>query len=257
MNACHSSWSAGPSVSSGMREDDVRVRDDIDQSVEALERLVHVLDMQVQQGSRRVAIQQQANAVEVEEQQPGLVEPRGRRATRAAPCRSPPRGRGHRREAPPERVSSRPPVSSRLTVCQPYCETRPRDAQRSVMPRLTAEWTGDIEEVRRVASARAGAFDSAFARRFAEHFPTLHRAVRRAVRRPRRRPRAARGGHRRGRGILELPARSSSRRATTSARPSRTGTSPTACWAASATSTASRARSPASATASRTSRNWG
>ncbi|MGZ8804878.1 MAG: alpha-amylase family glycosyl hydrolase, partial [Microbacterium sp.] len=42
------------------------------------------------------------------------------------------------------------------------------------MPRLTAEWTGDIDEVRRIASERTGAFDPAFARRFAEHFPTLH-----------------------------------------------------------------------------------
>ncbi len=44
------------------------------------------------------------------------------------------------------------------------------------MPRLTAEWTGDIEEVRRVvSSARTGSFDSSFAGRFTVHFPTLHR----------------------------------------------------------------------------------
>ncbi|SFS14694.1 amylosucrase [Microbacterium sp. cf046] len=42
------------------------------------------------------------------------------------------------------------------------------------MPRLTAEWTGDIEEIRRLASQRAGTFDAAFARRFTAHFPTLH-----------------------------------------------------------------------------------
>jgi amylosucrase len=42
------------------------------------------------------------------------------------------------------------------------------------MPSLTAEWTADIEEVRRIASESGGAFDDAFARRFAEHFPTLH-----------------------------------------------------------------------------------
>ena len=42
------------------------------------------------------------------------------------------------------------------------------------MPRLTAQWTGDIDEVRRIASESAGAFDAPFARRFAEHFPTLH-----------------------------------------------------------------------------------
>ena len=42
------------------------------------------------------------------------------------------------------------------------------------MPRLAAEWTGDIDDVRRVAAERAGEFDPAFARRFAEHFPALH-----------------------------------------------------------------------------------
>jgi amylosucrase len=42
------------------------------------------------------------------------------------------------------------------------------------MPRLTAEWARDIEEVRRIATESAGAFDAPFARRFAEHFPTLH-----------------------------------------------------------------------------------
>ena len=42
------------------------------------------------------------------------------------------------------------------------------------MPRLTAEWTGDFDEVRRIASESAGAFDAPFARRFAAHFPTLH-----------------------------------------------------------------------------------
>ena len=42
------------------------------------------------------------------------------------------------------------------------------------MPRLTAEWTGDIDDVRRMASGDAGEFDADFARRFAEHFPTLH-----------------------------------------------------------------------------------
>ncbi|HYI49969.1 MAG TPA: amylosucrase [Microbacterium sp.] len=42
------------------------------------------------------------------------------------------------------------------------------------MARLTAEWAADIDEIRRIASARAGAFDPAFSRRFAEHFPTLH-----------------------------------------------------------------------------------
>ena len=62
-----------------MREDHVRMRDDVDKPVEALERLVYVLDVQVQQGCGSVAIQQQANALEVEEQQAGRVEPRGRR----------------------------------------------------------------------------------------------------------------------------------------------------------------------------------
>ena len=42
------------------------------------------------------------------------------------------------------------------------------------MPRLAAEWTGDFDEVRRIAAESAGAFDAPFARRFAAHFPTLH-----------------------------------------------------------------------------------
>ena len=42
------------------------------------------------------------------------------------------------------------------------------------MPRLAAEWTGDFDEVRRIASESVGAFDAPFARRFAAHFPTLH-----------------------------------------------------------------------------------
>jgi amylosucrase len=42
------------------------------------------------------------------------------------------------------------------------------------MPRLTAEWAADIDEVRRIASELIGAFDATFARRFAGHFPTLH-----------------------------------------------------------------------------------
>ncbi len=42
------------------------------------------------------------------------------------------------------------------------------------MPRLNAEWTGDFDEVRRIAAESAGAFDAPFARRFAAHFPTLH-----------------------------------------------------------------------------------
>ena len=42
------------------------------------------------------------------------------------------------------------------------------------MPRLSAEWTGDFDEVRRIAAESAGAFDAPFARRFAAHFPTLH-----------------------------------------------------------------------------------
>ena len=42
------------------------------------------------------------------------------------------------------------------------------------MPRLTAAWTADIDEVRRRATELAGHFDRRFARRFAEHFSTLH-----------------------------------------------------------------------------------
>ena len=42
------------------------------------------------------------------------------------------------------------------------------------MPRLAAEWTGDFDEVRRIAAEAAGAFDAPFGRRFAAHFPTLH-----------------------------------------------------------------------------------
>ncbi|WP_404430942.1 amylosucrase [Microbacterium lacus] len=42
------------------------------------------------------------------------------------------------------------------------------------MPRLSAAWAADIDEVRTRAAEAVGPFDSAFARRFTEHFATLH-----------------------------------------------------------------------------------
>ncbi|MGC5170375.1 amylosucrase [Microbacterium sp. DT81.1] len=42
------------------------------------------------------------------------------------------------------------------------------------MPRLTAEWTDDIDAVRALATLGAGEIDASFTRRFYEHFPTLH-----------------------------------------------------------------------------------
>ena len=42
------------------------------------------------------------------------------------------------------------------------------------MPRLSGEWTDDIDEIRRLATEHAGPFDAPFARRFAEHLPALH-----------------------------------------------------------------------------------
>ena len=42
------------------------------------------------------------------------------------------------------------------------------------MPRLSAAWGADIDEVQTRAAEAVGPFDSAFARRFTEHFATLH-----------------------------------------------------------------------------------
>ena len=47
----------------------MRVRDDVGEPVEPLERLVHVVDVQVEEGCRGIAVQQQPHAVEVEEEQ--------------------------------------------------------------------------------------------------------------------------------------------------------------------------------------------
>ena len=143
-------------------------------------------------------------------------------------------------------ASSRPPPWFRHpTVLSSPDAVKPSQtvAQRSAMPRLTAEWTGDFDEVRRIASESAGAFDAPFARRFAAHFPTLHplfvelygerddgsSSSRRSS--PRRRHRGA-----------ARPARAEgARRAARAA--TRTGTSRTRCSAGSATSTATRAAS--------------
>ncbi len=79
-NAIHSSVPAGPSRSSSWLKITLRLPDDLDASgTQCLDGLVHVSDTEVDQRRWRGGVEEQADAVEIEEEQTWRIEA-GRRA---------------------------------------------------------------------------------------------------------------------------------------------------------------------------------